>query len=113
LAPFATGQAVVVARAYILAVAAAETVFAMLDRTRALRQWGVGQKRRIGVLACRAGLADWDPAGVASLLDTAAAQGLAGVAVTGPPAGLAAFESAAALADSLGLFLALRGEEHP
>ena len=36
LAPFRTGSAVLVARAYILAVAAGETVAAMLDRTRAL-----------------------------------------------------------------------------
>jgi lipid-A-disaccharide synthase len=108
LAPFDTGQAVVVSRAYVLAIAAAEPASAMLDRTRALRQWGVGAKRRVGVLTCRAGAA----AGAEALLHGAAAAGLAGVAVTGPPAALAAFETpgAIAAADSDGLVLVTRGE---
>ena len=88
LAQFGTGNAVVVSRAYILAIAAPEPVFAMLERTRALRQWGVGARRRIGVLACRAGPAEWDAPGVTTLIAQAAAQGLAGIAVTGPAAGL-------------------------
>jgi DUF1009 family protein len=112
LAPFATGKAVVVARAYILAIAAAEPLFAMLERTRALRQWGVGAKRRVGVVACRTDAAEWDAAGVARLLDLAAAQGLSGVAVTGPAAALAPFAAAGGLADRHGLFLSIR-EEHP
>jgi DUF1009 family protein len=108
LATFKTGDAVVVARAYILAIAAGETASAMLDRTRALRQWGVGAKRRLGVLACRVNTAD--PAGLAPLLDKAAEQGLSGLAITGPAAALIAFENAARLADARGLFLVLCGE---
>jgi DUF1009 family protein len=110
LSRFDTGQAVVVARAYILAIAAAETTLAVLERTRALRQWGVGAKRRIGVLACRVGASEWDAVSVEALLDRAAAAGLAGVAVTGAPEALAAFEGAGGLADRHGLFLAMRGE---
>jgi UDP-2,3-diacylglucosamine hydrolase len=110
LLPFATGQAVVVARAYILAIAAAEPAPVMLDRTRALRQWGVGAKQRLGVVACHAGVGEWDETGVASLLDRAAAAGLAGVTVTGPPAALAAFEGAGDSADRHELFVALREE---
>jgi DUF1009 family protein len=112
LAPFDTGRAVVVARSYILAIAAAESVFAMLERTRALRQWGVGAKRRVGVVACRADAAAWDGASVAQLLELAAAQGLAGVAVTGTRAALAPFADAGGLTDKHGLVLAMR-EEHP
>jgi DUF1009 family protein len=95
-----------------LAIAAVESTLDLLDRTRALRQWGVGAKRRTGVLTYRADAQDWDAAGVATLLDKAAAAGLAGVAVTGTPQALAHFESAGALADRHGLFLATR-REHP
>jgi DUF1009 family protein len=111
LAPFGTGKAVVVSRAYILGVAAAEPTLDLLERTRALRQWGVGAKRRIGVVACRADLREWDAAGVAALLDKAAAAGLAGVAVTGTPEALVCFERAGVLADRHGLFLAIPGEQ--
>jgi DUF1009 family protein len=110
LAPFDTGKAAVVARAYILAVAAAEPASEMLDRTRALRQWGVGNKRRLGVLAFRACLQDRNAEQVQSLLDRAATQGLAAVAVAGPPQALAAFEDAGATADRHGLVLVTRGE---
>jgi DUF1009 family protein len=112
LAPFDTGKAAVVARAYILAIAAGEPASEMLDRTRTLRQWGVGAKRRIGMLAYRAGSEDGDARQVQALLDRAAAQGLAGVAVTGAPQALAAFESAAAIADRHGLVLVTRGSRH-
>jgi UDP-2,3-diacylglucosamine hydrolase len=110
LSPFGAGQAVVVARAYLLAIAAADSALAVLERTRALRQWGVGAKRRVGVLACRARPSEWDATQVALLLDRAAAAGLAGVAVTGVPGTLAAFERAGGLADRHGLFLVTRGE---
>jgi DUF1009 family protein len=109
LAPFETGEAVVVARSYILAIAAAEPTLAMLERTRALRQWGIGAKRRIGVLALRA--SGRDVAQLETLLDRSAAQGLAGVAIIGPPASQAAFEKAGGLADQHGLFLVIRGED--
>jgi UDP-2,3-diacylglucosamine hydrolase len=111
LAAFDTGHAVVVARAYILAIAAAETTLAMLARTGALRQWGIGAGRRVGVLVCRVGTQDGEEAAPpAGLLDRAAANGLAGVAVTGPPAALARFADAAGVADRLGIFLLACGE---
>src|SRR5262245_65188326 len=60
----------------------------------------------------RAGLEDGDARQVRALLDRAAAQGLAGVAVTGAPQALAAFESAGAIADRHGLVLVTRGSTH-
>src|SRR5262245_49687671 len=110
LSRFDTGHAVVVSRAYILAIAANETTPAMLERSRGLRQWGIGARRRVGVLACRVGSQDGDAAAPAALRDRAATQGLAGVAVTGPQAALARFAEAAGLADRHGLFLATCGE---
>ncbi|HEX5998901.1 MAG TPA: UDP-2,3-diacylglucosamine diphosphatase LpxI [Hyphomicrobiaceae bacterium] len=109
LAPFDAGKAVVVARAYVLAIAAAEPALALLERVRALRQWGVGARRRIGVLVCQAG-ADGTrtAASLEKLLKAAAAAGLAGIAITGPSAQLAAFDRAGAVADGLGLFLVMR-----
>jgi hypothetical protein len=62
------------------------------------------------VLTCRAGVSEWDAAQVASLLDRAAAAGLAGIVVTGAPGTLAAFEGAGGLADRHGLFLLTREE---
>jgi DUF1009 family protein len=111
LMPFKTGRAVVVSRAYILAVAATESTLAMLERVRALRQWGVGAKRRIGVLVCRADAAEWDTDSAEALLNRAAAAGLAGVAVMGPAAALSAFERAGNIADRHGLVLAVREEQ--
>lgn len=107
LAPYRTGAAVVVARAYLLAIAAGEPVETVLDRVRALRQWGLDKRRRVGVLACRLEAADAgvDAATVSALLDRAAAQGLAGIAIAGPAAALAPFEAAARAADGRGLFL--------
>jgi DUF1009 family protein len=112
LAPFDAGKAVVVARAYILAIAAAEPALGLLERTRALRQWGVGAKRRVGVLVCRVAAGKGPSPGIEALLKGAAAAGLAGIAVTGPPAAVAAFEQAGGAADRYGLFLVTR-EEHP
>jgi DUF1009 family protein len=102
---------VVVSRAYVLAIAAADSALDILERTRGLRQWGVGARRRIGVLACRADAQEWDAAAVAALLDRAAAAGLAGVAVAGTPPALVAFEGAGAQADRHSLFLTIRREE--
>jgi DUF1009 family protein len=115
LGPFETGRAVVVARAYILAIAAGESALTLLERTRALRQWGV-RKRRVGVLALRASTPDWDAERVEALLDRAAVAGLAGIAVTGPAEALAPFHRAGGLADRHGLFLVTHAEtpgEHP
>lgn len=104
LARFETGAAVVVARAYILAFAAAEPASAMLDRVRSLRQWGMRGKRR-GVLVYRADEPEKDAAALRLLFEQAAAQGLAGVAVAGSPSALAPYEAAARQADAQGLFL--------
>jgi UDP-2,3-diacylglucosamine hydrolase len=112
LARFDTGKAAVVSRAYILSIAAADSVFDMLERTPALRQWGVGASRRVGVVVCRADAAKWDAESVAQLLDKAAAGGLECVAVTGPAAALAPFAEAGGLADRHDLVLVTR-EEHP
>ena len=104
LAPLGTGHGVVVASAYIVALAAAEALPQMLLRVRALRQWGVGERRRRGVLVCRARTCE--PETFASLLAQAAAQGLSGVAMAGTADELAPLEDAGpALADAEGLFL--------
>ena len=99
-----------VAHAYILAIAAAETTLAMLARTRVLRQWGIGTRRRVGVLVCRVGTQQDGEAAPTALFDQAGAQGLAGVAVAGPSAALARFADAAGVADRLGIFLVACGE---
>jgi UDP-2,3-diacylglucosamine hydrolase len=105
LAPFATGTAAVVARAYVLAIEAGEGAAAMLERVRGLRQWGEGRiGRRLGVLVCRVSGSSTGPA-PAALLEQAKAQGLAGVAVTGQIAALEPYAEAARLADDAGLFL--------
>ena len=104
LAAFQAGSAVVVARAYILAVAAGESVAAMLDRVRALRQWGMRGQRRRGVLVCDAGVAE-DAEAVRRLCQQVARQGLAGIAVAGPADALAPYEDAARIADGERLFL--------
>jgi len=104
LGRFDTGSAVVVARAHILAFAAAESVTAMLERVGSLRQWGTHRKRRLGVLVCRADNAA-DAQTLRHVLEAAARQGLAGIAVAGPPHALAAYEDMCRLADAHGLFL--------
>jgi lipid-A-disaccharide synthase len=110
LARFDTGAAVVVARAYILAIAANETAAAMLDRVRALRQWGMRGTRRLGVLVCRADALGGDTT-VQQMCELAAGQGLAGIAMTGTPGALALWEDGGGIADEQGLFLvACRGQ---
>lgn len=104
LARFDTGHGVVVASAYIVALAAAETLQQMLLRVRALRQWGVGDHRRRGVLVCRA--KNCEPEAFASLLAQVAAQGLSGLAIVGTADEVAPFENAGpGIADAEGLFL--------
>lgn len=106
LAAFDTGHAVVLISAYFVALAAAESAISMLERVRALRQWGIGGRRRRGVLVCRAVGALTEAGGLATLLARAAAQGLAGLAVAGTPDQRAAFdEDGGRLADAAGLFL--------
>jgi DUF1009 family protein len=103
LSAYGTGPAVVVARAYILAIAAGESAHAMLGRVRALRQWGMRGQRRVGVLVCDAAHLQADA--FAQLCAEAAAQGLAGIALTGTPDQLSPYEDASGAADGLGLFL--------
>jgi len=106
LAPFATGAGVVVVRHYILAIEAAEGVTAMLERAAALRQWGL-RWHKVGVLVRRAEETSMEASALGALLAQAAAQELAGIAVTGPAEALAPYEAAARLADNHGLFLVL------
>ena len=104
LAPLGTGKGAVVSRAYVLGLEAEEGVRAMLARIGALRQWGLGKRRRVGVLVRRLAASDVEPdAGV--VLREAAAQGLAGVAVTGDATAVSVYDRAGALADELGIFL--------
>lgn len=104
LARFDTGAAAVVARAHVLAVEAAEGTAAMLDRVAGLRQWGRRGNRRLGVLVRRIDADEKRPPAPEALLEHVAAQGLAGVAFTGPAAALAPYETPR-FADRLGLFL--------
>ena len=91
---------------------AAEGVSAMLQRVGALRQWGVRRRHRVGVLVRRVE-AEEDAGAVDRLLAEAAAQGLAGVAVTGTGGALWRPTSVAArLADAHGLFLVTCGEPY-
>jgi UDP-2,3-diacylglucosamine hydrolase len=106
LAPFATGAGVVVMRHYILAIEAAEGAAAMLDRAAGLRQWGL-RWPRAGVMVRRADGEGSDTAGLEALLAQAAAQQLAGIALTGSAGALSAYEDAGRTADRHGLFLAL------
>ena len=105
LAPFDTGAATVVARAYILAIEAAEGLSAMLERVSGLRQWGVHARHRIGALVRRVDPSDRAPGTLEALFEQARAQGLAGIAVTGTGPALEPYEAAAPLADRCGLFL--------
>jgi DUF1009 family protein len=102
---------VVVARAYILAFEAVEGVSAMLQRVAALRQWGVRRRHRVGVLVRRVETAE-TATDIDRLLAEAATQGLAGVAVTGTDRAIAAYGSAARMADAHGLFLVTCGEPY-
>lgn len=107
LAPLGTGRSVVVTRSFILAIEAAEGTIAVLDRVGQLRQWGLG-KRRAGVLVMRAQAGDAHP--VDDVLNAAARQGLAGVAIVGPAEAAAPWRAAAPLADTLGIFVAAVGD---
>jgi DUF1009 family protein len=106
LAPFAAGASAVVVRNFLLALEGAEGPSAVLERAARLRQWGL-RWRKVGVFVRRAEAGGGDAGALAGLLSQAAAQELAGVAVTGTPDALAPYEEAARLADDLGLFLVL------
>lgn len=84
LSEFGTGRAVVVARDYVVAVAAIETTADMLERCASLRQWGArAASRRVGVLVSRVERGKSAMAGRGVLnpevLAGAAAAGLAGI----------------------------------
>jgi DUF1009 family protein len=104
LAAFATAKAAVVARAHVLAVEGAEGTAAMLARVRGLRQWSDRRsRRRLGALVYRAA-AGQDQA-LTTLLQQAALQDLAAVAIAGSGPLLEDAGEAARLADDLGLCL--------
>jgi DUF1009 family protein len=106
LAALATGEAAVVARAHVLAVQGAETTAAMLARVRGLRQWSDRHhRRRLGVLVVRVAPEDGDGSGLLTLLQQAALQDLAAVAIAGEGPLLEAAKAAARAADDLGLCL--------
>jgi hypothetical protein len=73
-----------------------------------LRQWGIDRKRRLGVLVRRLEVEE-GVAAIDQMLGQAAAQGLAGVAVTGSPEVLESYRNAARAADAHGLFLVTCG----
>jgi hypothetical protein len=79
----------------------------MLDRAAGLRrQWGL-RWRKVGVFVRRVGDATDDGSALKALLAQAAAQELAGIAVTGKSHALGPYEDAGTLSDDLGLFLVL------
>jgi DUF1009 family protein len=106
LAPFAAGASAVVVRNFLLALEGAEGPSAVLERAARLRQWGL-RWRKVGVFVRRAEAGGGDAGAIAGLFSQAAAQELAGIAVTGTSDALAPYEEAARLADDLGLFLVL------
>ncbi len=104
LAEFATGKAAVVVRSHVLAVAAAEDTGSMLARVRGLRQWSDRHhRRRLGSLVCRATPGEVPDLG--ALLQQAALQDLAAVAIAGSGPLLQLAKEAAPAADKLGLAL--------
>lgn len=107
LQPFGTGQAAVVVREHVLAVAAAEGPIAMAKRIAVLRQWGRGRTGR-GALAVAFDAALNDPSHLMAMIENLDGAGLAGVAIV--LSGVASAQdcriaAAVALADKLGLFL--------
>jgi UDP-2,3-diacylglucosamine hydrolase len=108
LSPFDVGQAVVVARGYVVAVEAAEGTDAMLKRAGELRQWG--RKGRAGVLVKmpKAGqeMRIDMPAIGARTVELVAEAGLAGIAVASGKVMIADLVEAVRLADQYTLFVA-------
>jgi UDP-2,3-diacylglucosamine hydrolase len=102
------GQAVVVARGYVLAVEAAEGTDAMLERAAGLRQWG-GASRKTGVLIKRSkpgqDLRVDLPVIGPRTVELASAAGLAGIAVLARHVLLAERARLVSLADRQGLFV--------
>jgi len=99
LAPLAGSRGAVVDRGHVLAVESGEGAAALLARAGGLRQWGRRRRGRSGVAVLG------ENADLVPLVGTAAAAGLAGLAVVGHPPPAHA-RAAAEAADRLGLFLA-------
>jgi lipid-A-disaccharide synthase len=102
---FGTGAGAVVARAYILALEAAEGAPALLERGSALKPWGRAGRGRAGVLIRRIDAAEEESGLPERLIALAALNGLAGVAVVGSGAAIAAWERAGRHADRARMFL--------
>jgi UDP-2,3-diacylglucosamine hydrolase len=106
LAAFGTGEAAVVARSHVLAVQGAEGTAAMLARVRGLRQWSDRRnRRRLGAVVIRARAEDGHGPALLMLLQQAALQDLAAVAIAGEGPLLEAARLAARPVDDLGLSL--------
>lgn len=107
LSPFDVGQAVVVSRAYVLAIEAAEGTDAMLSRCGDLRTWGL--KGRSGVLVKTPKMGQdirLDmPAIGPRTVELAGAAGLSGIAVAAGHVLLAEQAALIEKADAAGLFL--------
>jgi DUF1009 family protein len=104
LAAVAVNAAVVVVRSHVLAIEPHEGEAAMLERVSALRQWGLGGKRRAGVFVCRAQPSHRREE-IMAMFDQASAQRLAGVAVIGSASLTERYEMGVRLADELEIFL--------
>jgi UDP-2,3-diacylglucosamine hydrolase len=109
LAAVGVDAAVVVARSHVLAIEPGDGAASMLERVRALRQWGQRGTRRVGVFVCRAQPSHHD-AEIVAILRQASVQGLAGVAVIGPARLTERYEIKVRLADELAIFLVVCGE---
>jgi DUF1009 family protein len=109
LAAVGIDAASLVARAHVLAIDPSDQGVPMLARVSTLRQWGLRGERRRGVFVCRPPMSDREA--VADVLGHAAAQRLAGVAVTGSAKLTEPYERAVKLADRLGIFLVACADE--
>ncbi len=107
LGPHDVGQAVVVARGYVLAVEAAEGTDEMLRRCAGLRQWGLSRRQGVLVKTPKPGQelrVDMPVIGPRTA-ELAAEAGLAGIAVAQGQVLLAEPQTLVETADKLGLFV--------
>lgn len=103
LRPFGAGEAAVVARRHVLAVAAGEGIEDVLARAGGLRQWGDGRRSaRRGVLVCRAEAGE--PREILRLVCDHRVQGVVAIASGGDAP---AWRDAARIADASGTFLGI------
>jgi UDP-2,3-diacylglucosamine hydrolase len=97
LSAFGSGRATIVDRGHVLAVECTQSAEALIAGAGSIRQWGRRRWSRRSGVAVLGEASDLQP----SLVNAAAAAGLAGVALVGQPPGAAA--AAIADADRLGL----------